>query len=120
MKKIGKKVTEIPLIRKLNTHQWMPLVWWSILVAILPYLSSLCHVPIVWREGLLFIIINNAIAYHLGNLIVKKGLAKWWILLMPVVFSLAILPHFALYNLVFGFIYLIIEVFGLMNKNIYR
>ena len=39
---------------------------------------------------------------------------------MPVVFDLAILPKFALYNLMFGLIYLIIELFGLLNKNIYR
>ena len=77
-------------------------------------------VPIVWREGVLFMIINSLIAYHIGNLILKLKLKKWWLLLMPIIFCLAILPKFALYNLMFGFIYLIIEVFGLMNKNIYR
>ncbi|EFD99126.1 hypothetical protein HMPREF0891_2019 [Lactobacillus crispatus 214-1] len=40
--------------------------------------------------------------------------------MLPVLFCLAMLPHFALYNLMFGLIYLIIEAFGLMNKNIYR
>ncbi|AGK94119.1 hypothetical protein LA14_0950 [Lactobacillus acidophilus La-14] len=39
---------------------------------------------------------------------------------MPVIFCLAILPKFALYNLIFGLIYLIFEIFGLMNKDIYR
>lgn len=120
MKKIGDKIKEISVIKKLNAHAWMPLVWWSILMAILPYISSLMHVPIVWREGVLFMIINSLIAYHIGNLILKLKLKKWWLLLMPIIFCLAILPKFALYNLMFGFIYLIIEVFGLMNKNIYR
>lgn len=120
MKKIGKKIKEIPLIEKLNAYQWMPLVWWSLLVAVLPYLFSLLRIPIVWRVGLLFGIINCLIAYHLGNLMIKLKLNKWWILLLPVVFCLAIMPHFAMYNLVFGFIYLIFEAFGLMNKNVYR
>ncbi|MBW8061842.1 hypothetical protein E0703_05970 [Lactobacillus helveticus] len=120
MRKIGDKIKNIPIIRKLNTYRWMPLVWWSILVVILPYVSSLLHVPIVWREGLLFMIIDSIIAYHVGNLILKLKLKRWWLLLLPIVFCLAMLPKFALYNLMFGLIYLIIEAFGLMNKNIYR
>ncbi|XHU92642.1 hypothetical protein GWK27_06455 [Lactobacillus helveticus] len=120
MKKIGDKIKNIPIIRKLNTYRWMPLVWWSILVVILPYVSSLLHVPIVWREGLLFMIIDSIIAYHVGNLILKLKLKRWWLLFLPIVFCLAMLPKFALYNLMFGLIYLIIEAFGLMNKNIYR
>ena len=80
MKKLGNKIEAIPIVRKLNSHRWMSLVWWSILVMILPYIFSICRV----------------------------------------LFCLAMLPHFALYNLMFGLIYLIIEAFGLMNKNIYR
>ena len=120
MRKIGDKIKNIPIIKKLNTYQWMPLIWWSILVAILPYISSLFHVSIVWREGILFMIINSLIANNVGNLILKLKLKKWWLLLLPIIFCLAILPKFALYNLMFGLIYLIIEAFGLMNKNIYR
>ncbi|MCT0192148.1 hypothetical protein EFM10_02590 [Lactobacillus helveticus] len=107
MKKIGDKIKNIPIIRKLNTYRWMPLVWWSILVVILPYVSSLLHAPIVWREGLLFMIIDSIIAYHVGNLILKLKLKRWWLLLLPIVFCLAMLPKFALYNLMFGLIYLI-------------
>ena len=88
MKKIGDKIKNIPIIRKLNTYRWMPLVWWSILVVILPYVSSLLHVPIVWREGLLFMIIDSIIAYHVGNLILKLKLKRWWLLLLPIVFLL--------------------------------
>ncbi|KWU03594.1 hypothetical protein AAA431_05765 [Lactobacillus crispatus] len=120
MKKLGNKIEAIPIVRKLNSHRWMSLVWWSILVMILPYIFSICRVPVVWREAILFFIINSIIAYHLGNLIIKLNLSKWWIFLLPVLFCLAMLPHFALYNLMFGLIYLIIEAFGLMNKNIYR
>ena len=110
MKKLGNKIEAIPIVRKLNSHRWMSLVWWSILVMILPYIFSICRVPVVWREAILFFIINSIIAYHLGNLIIKLNLSKWWIFLLPVLFCLAMLPHFALYNL----------MFGLMNKNIYR
>ena len=120
MKKIGDKIEEISIIKKLNTHKWMPLIWWSLLVAVLPYVFSICRVPVVWRIGVLFFVINCLIAYRVGNLIAKLQLKEWWILLMTLVFCLAILPKFALYNLMFGLIYLIIEVFGLMNKNIYR
>ena len=120
MKKLGNKIEAIPIVRKLNSHRWMSLVWWSILVMILPYIFSICRVPVVWREAILFFIINSIIAYHLGNLIIKLNLSKWWIFLLPVLFCLAMFPHFALYNLMFGLIYLIIEAFGLMNKNIYR
>lgn len=120
MRNIRNKIKEVPIIKKLNEHTWMPLVWWSILVAVLPYVFSLCRVPIVWRLGVLFFVINCVIAYHLGCLIVRLKLNRWWIVLMPIIFCLAVLPHFALYNLMFGLIYLIIEVFGLMNKNIYR
>ena len=120
MKKIGDKIKEISVIKKLNAHKWMPRVWWSILVAILPYVFSICRLPIVFRVGLFFFIINGAIAYHLGNLIDRLNLNRWWLVLMPIVFDLAILPKFALYNLMFGLIYLIIELFGLLNKNIYR
>ena len=120
MTKIGAKIKEISVIKKLNAHAWMPLVWWSILVAILPYIFSICRLPIVFRVVLLFFIINGVIAYHLGSLISRLNLSRWWLILMPVVFDLAILPKFALYNLMFGLIYLIIELFGLLNKNIYR
>lgn len=120
MRKIGDKIKEISVIKKLNVYAWMPLVWWSILVAILPYIFSICHLPIVFRVGLMFFIINGTIAYHLGSLINRLNLNRWWLLLMPVVFDLAILPRFALYNLMLSLIYLIIELFGLLNKNIYR
>ena len=120
MKKIGEKIKNISIINKLNTYVWMPLIWWSILVAILPYAFSMCHIPILWRVGILFFIINCSISYHLGKLIIKLRLSKRWVLFMPVIFCLAILPKFALYNLIFGLIYLIFEIFGLMNKDIYR
>lgn len=120
MKNGGKKTQEIPIVKKMSKYVWMPLIWWSILAAVLPYIFSLCRISIVWRLGLLFFVINCAIAYHLGCLIVRLKLNYGWILLMPILFCLAILSHFALYNLMFGLIYLIIEVFGLMNKNIYR
>ncbi|WP_297952255.1 hypothetical protein [uncultured Lactobacillus sp.] len=120
MKKVGDKIKAVPIIKKLNSHPWMPLVWWSILVVALPYIFSLCRILIVWREAILFFILNSIIAYHLGILINKLNLSKWWVLLMPVLFCLAVLPHFALYNLMFGLIYLIIETFGLINKNVYR
>ena len=74
MKKLGNKIEAIPIVRKLNSHRWMSLVWWGILVMILPYIFSICRVPVVWREAILFFIINSIIAYYLGNLIIKLNL----------------------------------------------
>lgn len=120
MQKLKEKITQIPIIQKLNHYQFMPIIWWSILVCVLPYLASLCHVPVVWRVGLIFLIINNVISYHVGSLIQKLKLKKWWLVLLPFAFCLVILPHFANYNLIFGIIYLILEVFGIMGHRLYR
>ncbi|KRM41213.1 hypothetical protein FC39_GL001224 [Lactobacillus hamsteri DSM 5661 = JCM 6256] len=116
----AQKIESIPFIKKLNQYKFMPVIWWSILVAVLPYICSICHVPAVWRIGLLFIIVNSVISYHVGKLILILKLKRWWLLCLPILFCLAILPKFANYNLVFGLIYLIFELFGLMYKNIYR
>ncbi|MDF7671957.1 hypothetical protein PT281_01480 [Lactobacillus sp. ESL0701] len=110
----------IPPIHKLNQLQAMPIVWWSLLVAILPFGFSLFRIPIVWRVGLLFIVINCIISYHVGRLIITLKLPRYWLLMLPVVFCLTIIIKFAKYNLLFGIIYLIFEIFGLMDKQIYN
>lgn len=115
-----RKLNDLPWLQKLNKFSFMPLIWWTLLVIILPYLCALFRVAIVWRVGLFFLIINNIISFHLGVLINRRHLSKWWLCLLPVLFDLAMLPHFAKYNLIFGLIYLIFEVFGLMSTRIYR
>lgn len=120
MQKIWQKIKAIPVIHKLNTYSFMPIIWWSLLTTVLPYCLSLLKVPVVWRVGLLFLIINNVISFHVGVLIKKRQLSYWWVLCLPIIFDLAILPHFANYNLIFGIIYLILEAFGLINNQIYR
>lgn len=114
------KLKSIPIIEKLNQHSFMPVIWWSLLVAILPYVFSLLRVPITWRVGLLFLVVNSMISFQVGTIIYELKLNKWWLILLPVLFDLMMLPKFASYNLVFGLIYLIFELFGLINKNIYR
>ncbi|WP_251717537.1 hypothetical protein [Lactobacillus agrestimuris] len=118
--KLIQKVQSISWIKKLIEYKFMPIICWSILVAVLPYLFSLVSVPIVWRIGLLFIIINSIISYHVGKQILQLNLKRWWLLILPGLFCLAIFPKFANYNLIFGIIYFIFELFGLMDKNIYR
>lgn len=120
MQAICHKIAELPLIKQLNHFNFMPIIWWTILVAILPYIFSLLSIPVVWRVGVLFLIVNSIISLHLGHLIIKKKLSFWWIFLLPIVFDLVMLPKFANYNLIFGIIYLIFELFGLINKDIYR
>lgn len=120
MQAICHKIAELPLIKQLNRFNFMPIIWWTILVAILPYIFSLLSIPVIWRVGVLFLIVNSIISLHLGHLIIKKKLSFWWIFLLPIVFALVMLPKFANYNLIFGIIYLIFELFGLINKSIYR
>lgn len=120
MQKIWSKFQTIPLIKRLNNYPFMPVIWWSLLVVIMPYILSLLKIPIVLREGIVFLIINSVICYFLGKLIKKRSLSRWWLLCLPIVFDLAMIPRFAKYNYVFGVIYLIFEVFGLISDRIYR
>lgn len=120
LQNIWQKFLAIPLLKKLNQHSFMPIIWWGVFIAAFPYFFSLIQLPIVVRVGLVFLILNSIISFHVGVLIKKRSLSKWWMLFLPVIFCLAILPRFANYNLVFGLIYLIFEVFGLINNHIYR
>ncbi|WP_348635273.1 hypothetical protein [Lactobacillus sp. ESL0679] len=119
-KQFKQKVMAIPLIRKLNQFQAMPIIWWSLLVALLPFVFSLLQIPIILRVGLLFIIVNNIISYHVGRLLISLKLPEYWLLVLPIIFCLAMLIRFAKYNLLFGLIYLIFEIFGLMDRHIYN
>lgn len=120
MQKVGQKIKAIPIINKLNQYSFMPIIWWSILAVVMPYLLSLFQVPIVFRVGILFLLINSILSFHLGVLIKKLKLANWWLFFFPILFDLAIFPKFANYNLIFGIIYLIFEIFGLINNHLYR
>lgn len=86
----------------------------------LPYLFSLVEIPVVWRVGLLFMIINVIISYHVGKVIKKNRLSRLWLLILPLIFCVAVLFKFAEYNLLFGLVYLIFEMFGYMSKQMYR
>lgn len=115
-----RKLSDLPWLQKLNKLSFMPLIWWTLLVIVLPYLCALLRVAIVWRVGLLFLLINSGISFYLGMLINRRHLSRWWLWLLPIAFDLVMLPHFAKYNLIFGLIYLIFELFGLMSTRIYR
>lgn len=114
------KLKHIPFIEKINQYRPMPIIWWTILVLLLPFVFSLCHVPTIWRVGLLFIIFNCFISYHVGMLIKKINLKWYWLFILPVGFCLVVLVKYANYNLLFGLIYLIFEIFGLMDRQIYK
>ncbi|MCX8725755.1 MULTISPECIES: hypothetical protein [Lactobacillus] len=114
------KLKHIPFIKKLNQYQAMPIIWWTILVLLLPFIFSLCRIPTVWRVGLLFIVFNCLVSYHLGILVKKNALKWYWLLLLPVCFCLIVLIKYANYNLLFGLIYLIFEIFGLMDRQFYK
>lgn len=112
--------TIVNFFNKLNKHKFMPVIWWTLLVVVLTYSSSLLKLPKVWRLGLLFMIINNIIAYRIGRVIQKKGLSRWWLLLLPAIFVLVVLSHYAKYNLILAISYLILELLGLIHDNFYK
>lgn len=117
---IKQKLNQSPILKKLNKFRLMPIIWWGIVIAVLPYISSLLKIGIVWRIGIVFLIVNGLISYHVGKLIKSQRISKLWIIYLPIIFCLAILPKFASYNLVLGLVYLIFELFGLMDNNFYR
>ena len=114
------KLEQIALIKKLNQHKPMPIIWWTCLVLVLPLLCSLLGIQTVWRVGLLFCVFNCAVSYQVGKLIKTLTLKPYWLLFLPVCFCLLVLLKYAKYNLLFGLIYLIFEVFGLMDRQIYK
>ncbi|RMC24374.1 MULTISPECIES: hypothetical protein [unclassified Lactobacillus] len=114
------KLKQIPFIRKLNQYRSMPIVWWTIFVNILPLVFGLLRISTVWRIGILFIIFNSIVSYHVGNLIKVINLKRYWLLFFPVCFCLIVLIKYANYNLLFGIVYLIFEIFGLMDQQIYN
>ncbi|CAM3121814.1 hypothetical protein SAMN04487792_0191 [Lactobacillus bombicola] len=113
------KFKQISFIRKINQYKPMPVIWWSILVVTLPFIFSLLKISVIWRVGLLFTVINCFIGYHVGNLVKTINIKHYWLLLLPTCFCLIVLLKYANYNLLFGLIYLIFEIFGLMDKQIY-
>ncbi|TSO26408.1 hypothetical protein [Lactobacillus sp. LL6] len=108
-------------MKKLSAkYETVPVVFWSLISTILPYLFSFLKISIVWRVGLVFMIINVIISYHVGKIIKQNQLSRLWLLILPSIFCVAILFKFANYNLLFGLVYLIFEIFGYMSKQMYR
>ncbi|MCI1290193.1 MAG: hypothetical protein LKG31_01185 [Lactobacillus sp.] len=123
MKSFLEKIKQSKLgrwVHRLNQHPFMPLIWWAILSVILWFGCGLVHLPKVWRIGLIFMLYNGWLSYHLGHLIAVRKLSKWWILLLPAVFAAAVALHFAKYNFVLCAAYLILAVFGLWQDNFYK
>ncbi|RMC55328.1 hypothetical protein F5ESL0261_05390 [Lactobacillus sp. ESL0261] len=113
------KLKNIPFFKKLNSYKITPVICWSILVMILPLLFSLFSIGTIYRVGLLFIVLNSIISYHIGKLIKALNLRHYWLLFMPGCFCLIVLLKYANYNFLFALIYLILEIFGLMDNQIY-
>lgn len=105
-----KKFRASLLNKGLKKHHFIPVIGWTVLVIVLHYLANAMTAVPILGLGLLSLVINSMISYHLGKMINEKGLARYWIFFLPL----------ATYNLLFGLIYLIFEIFGLMEGNIYR
>ncbi|EEX24328.1 hypothetical protein HMPREF0974_00133 [Lactobacillus jensenii 115-3-CHN] len=115
-----KKILEASWIKKLNSYSFMPVIWWTLLLVLLAYGSSLLQIKLTWRVGFIFIILNSLISYQVGKVINDRNLKKYWLLFLPIVFLLVVLSRYAKYNLVLIIIYLIMEFFGSLKGNIYK
>lgn len=115
-----KKILEASWIKKLNSYSFMPVIWWTLLLVLLAYGSSLLKIKLTWRVGFIFIILNSLISYQVGKVINYRNLKKYWLLFLPIVFLLVVLSRYAKYNLVLIIIYLIMEFFGSLKGNIYK
>lgn len=73
------KLEQIALIKKLNQHKPMPIIWWTCLVLVLPLLCSLLGIQTVWRVGLLFGVFNCVVSYQVGKLIKTLTLKPYWL-----------------------------------------
>ena len=101
-------------IKKLNEKSFMPVIWLTLLAVVIWIICPLVHLSLV------FFIFNSFIAYEIGHLITLRKASKWWILLFPAVFAIAVLIHFARYNLLLCIVYLCFELFGLWRDEFYR
>ncbi|MCZ3621528.1 hypothetical protein [Lactobacillus mulieris] len=115
-----KKILEASWIKKLNSYSFMPVIWWTLLLVLLAYGSSLLQIKLTWRVGFIFIILNSLISYQVGKVMTDRNLKKYWLLFLPIVFLLVVLSRYAKYNLVLIIVYLIMEFFGSLKGNIYK
>lgn len=114
------KILETSWIKKLNNYSFMPVIWWTLLLVLLAYGSSLLKIKLTWRVGFIFIVLNSLISYQVGKVITDRNLRKYWLLFLPIVFLLVVLTRYAKYNLVLIVVYLIMEFFGSLKGNLYK
>ena len=114
------KILETSWIKKLNNYSFMPVIWWTLLLVLLAYGSSLLKIKLTWRVGFNFIVLNSLISYQVGKVITDRNLRKYWLLFLPIVFLLVVLSRYAKYNLVLIVVYLIMEFFGSLKGNLYK
>ena len=114
------KILETSWIKKLNNYSFMPVIWWTLLLVLLAYGSSLLKIKLTWRVGFIFIVLNSLISYQVGKVITDRNLRKYWLLFLPIVFLLVVLSRYAKYNLILIVVYLIMEFFGSLKGNLYK
>lgn len=104
----------------LNQFSFMPVLWLSLLAAVLTYGATLLSIPVTWRVGIVFLIFMNVIAYFIGTVISNRDLKWYWLFVYPLLFALIILSHYAKYNLMLVGMIFILELLGTMKGNLYR
>ncbi len=106
--------------RVINKKAFMPILELTLFSVIVWTLFSLFHLNKEWRIGLVFLILNSVVAYQIGRIVKKRQLRQWWLLVFPVVFSIAVVLHYAKYNYLLSLMYLAISFLGLWQNEFYR
>ena len=110
----------VNFFKKINQHKFMPIIWLTLLAVIIWIICPLLQVPVVLRVGIVFVIFNSILAYIIGRILEKRHLSRWWLLLFPIIFAIAVTIHYAQYNYLFCVVYLCMELFGLWHDSFYR
>lgn len=120
MKSFVRRFEQQNWFKVLSKKNFMPVIWSSLVSALLAYFSSLIRLPAVGQIIIVFLLINCSLSFYLGRIMHQRHLAWYWLLLFPLVFSLVIWSNFHSYNYPLALVYLIWEGLGTLAGDLYR
>jgi hypothetical protein len=118
MKQLVTRLTNWLPLKKLNRFRFMPLIWWSLLLLLWAYAAGWLSAS--WRLGLVFLLINGVISWHLGRLSKQLNLSWYWLLWWPLLFCLIVFSRYGNYNYPLALIYLILEILAVNASQFYQ
>lgn len=120
MKSFVKRFEQQNWFKIWSKKKFMPVIWSSLVSALLAYFSSIIRLPTVWQIIIIFLLINCSLSFYLGRTIHQRHLTWYWLLFFPLVFCLVIWSNFHSYNYPLALVYLIWEGLGMLAGNLYR